>query len=385
MISSFRNVIQLVPKWKLLLYLVAIFILAIVTSYMITHSARSFIANSITLNGLHHEIINLIGKRKYMNFVFNYGALLYFLFTCFIFIVYLGLLYFYLRNMVYRQMSRMIIDRVGFIAEGNFNHQLESSNIPEFAALADHVNGIVKKLQQSLAEERLAEQAKKDLITNVSHDLRTPLTSITGFLGLIEQDRYKDETELRYYVKSASEKAIRLQQLLDDLFEYTRVQNRGLKVKKEPIDLGEMLAQLAVQFRLEMIEAGMECRLFIPKEKLMVEADGTKLARVFENLISNALKYGSEGKFIDLYAKAETDEIRIEIINYGNPISSLDLPFIFERFYRVEKSRSDSDKSSGLGLAIAKGMVELHGGTIGVESDQERTVFTVTLPRLINL
>lgn len=153
-------------------------------------------------------------------------------------------------------------------------------------------------------------------------------------------------------------------------------------MKKAPIDLGEMLAQLAVQFRLEMIEAGMECRVFIPKEKLMVEADGMKLARVFENLISNALKYGSEGKYIDLYAKAEAEQIRIEIINYGNPISSLDLPFIFERFYRVEKSRSDSDKSSGLGLAIAKGMVELHGGTIGVESDQERTVFTVTLPKI---
>lgn len=181
-----RNLMQFVPKWKLVLYLVAILILTIVTSYMITLSTRDYIANSITLSGLHQEIIYLIGKRKYLNFIFNYGALLYFLFNCLIFIVYLSLLYFYLKNFVYRQMTRMMIDRVGFIAEGNFDHPLETSDIPEFAALANHVNGIVAKLQQSLEEERLAEQAKKDLITNVSHDLRTPLTSITGFLGLIE-------------------------------------------------------------------------------------------------------------------------------------------------------------------------------------------------------
>ncbi|MGX6443827.1 sensor histidine kinase [Neobacillus sp. K501] len=377
-----RNILQVVPRWKLVLYLFASVFLTIVSTYMVTQSVRNFVFNSVTLSGLWEELTRLIGVYKFNLFMVDYGGLLYLLLNGVIFLFYLLLFYYHIQNMVYRHQSSEIVDQVGFIAEGNFDHQLESSNIPEFKELANHVNGIVAKLQQSLEEERLAEQAKKDLITNVSHDLRTPLTSITGFLGLIEQDRYKDETELRYYVTSAAEKANRLQQLLDDLFEYTRVQNRGLKVKKAPIDLGEMLAQLAVQFRLEMIEAGMECRVFIPKEKLMVEADGTKLARVFENLISNALKYGSEGKFIDLYAKVDAEKIKIEIINYGNPISSLDLPFIFERFYRVEKSRSDSDKSSGLGLAIAKGMVELHGGTIGVESDQERTVFTVTLPKL---
>ncbi|OLS39997.1 cell wall metabolism sensor histidine kinase WalK [Bacillus sp. MRMR6] len=382
---NIRKVIQFVPVWKLAYYLTVMLICALFTSYMVVESTGNFIANSTTLSGLADETVSLIGFYKYWDLKRTYGPYLYFLLNAIVFAVYLRLLYYYLHRKFHNHTLSDVINQVGIIAEGNFNNRVESSDIPELSSLADHVNGMVEKLQNAIEEERLAEQAKRDLITNVSHDLRTPLTSVVGYLGLIEQDEYMDETELRYYVQTASEKANRLSRLLDDLFEYTRVQSQGLHVKKEQIDLGEMLSQLAVQFRFHIKEAGMECRMFLPQQKLMVEADGNKLARVFENLITNGIKYGKDGRYLDVYGKDDEDTIAITIVNYGQAISSLDLPFIFERFYRVEKSRSDSDKSSGLGLAIAKGLVELHGGRISAASDAQKTVFTVTLPKFENL
>jgi signal transduction histidine kinase len=382
---NIRKVIQFVPVWRIVSYLIVMLICSLFTSYMVVQSTGNFIANSITLSGLANETVSLIGFYKYWDLKRTYGPYLYFLLNGVVFSVYLWLLYRYLLRKFHNQAISDVIEQVGIIAEGNFSNRVESSDFPELSSLANHVNGMVDKLQNAMEEERLAEQAKRDLITNVSHDLRTPLTSIVGYLGLIEQDEYMDETELRYYVQTAAEKANRLNKLLDDLFEYTRVQNQGLHVKKEQIDLGEMLSQLAVQFRFHMKEAGMECRLFLPQLKLRVEADGNKLARVFENLITNSIKYGKDGRYLDIYGREDQDTIAITIVNYGQAISSLDLPFIFERFYRVEKSRSDSDKSSGLGLAIAKGLVELHGGRISVASNSQETAFTVTLPKFENL
>ncbi|MEW9051235.1 MAG: HAMP domain-containing sensor histidine kinase [Neobacillus sp.] len=382
---NIRKVIQFIPLWKLAYYVTVPIICAFFTSYMVVQSTGNFIANSTTLSGLADETVSLIGFYKYWDLKRTYGPYLFFLLNGVVFSIYLWILYQYLLRKFHNHAISNVIEQVGMIAEGNFSNRVESSDFPELSSLANHVNGMVDKLQNAMEEERLAEQAKRDLITNVSHDLRTPLTSIVGYLGLIEQDEYMDETELRYYVQTAAEKANRLNKLLDDLFEYTRVQNQGLHVKKEQIDLGEMLSQLAVQFRFHMIEAGMECRLFLPQQKLTVEADGNKLARVFENLITNGLKYGKAGRYLDIYGQDDEDTIAITIVNYGQAISSLDLPFIFERFYRVEKSRSDSDKSSGLGLAIAKGLVELHGGRISAASNAQETAFTVTLPKVVNL
>jgi signal transduction histidine kinase len=382
---NIRKVIQFIPVWKLACYLTVPIICAFFTSYMVVQSTGNFIANSITLSGLADETVSLIGFYKYWDLKRTFGPYLYFLLNGVVFSIYLWLLYQYLLRKFHNDAISNVIEQVGMIAEGNFSNRVESSDFPELSSLANHVNGMVDKLQNAMEEERLAEQAKRDLITNVSHDLRTPLTSIVGYLGLIEQDEYMDETELRYYVQTAAEKANWLNKLLDDLFEYTRVQNQGLHVKKDQIDLGEMLSQLAVQFRFHMKEAGMECRLFLPQQKLTVEADGNKLARVFENLITNGLKYGKAGRYLDIYGQDDEDTIAITIVNYGQAISSLDLPFIFERFYRVEKSRSNSDKSSGLGLAIAKGLVELHGGRISAASNAQETAFTVTLPKVVNL
>ncbi|MDQ0207479.1 sensor histidine kinase [Alkalicoccobacillus murimartini] len=266
------------------------------------------------------------------------------------------------------------------MANGQLTQRLEVKDNHEFGQLARQVNQLVEKLEKTVYEERVAEQSKTELITNVSHDLRTPLTSIMGYLDLIERDQYKDEVTLRYYTDIAYEKTKQMNTMVNDLFEYIRTNNPKLILNKAHIDLKEVINQLASHFYLQMNDAKLNLRLHLPDEEVKQLVDGEKLSRVFENIISNAIKYGSDAPFIDLTLSCDSKGSVIEVRNYGEPIAQSELPFIFERFYRVDQSRSKDTGGSGLGLAIAKNIVELHGGSIRVTSDQAGTAFTVTLP-----
>lgn len=276
---------------------------------------------------------------------------------------------------------RRMIEEVRHIATGNFHQQVEVVDNYELGTLAKNINNIVVQAQKSMEEERMAEKIKNDLVTNVSHDLRTPLTSIIGYLNLINEDKYRDEVELRYYTQILHDKVKRLHELINDLFEFTRMQNKGMTLHKEPINLAEMLDQLEVQFRLQLQQAGMECRQHHNGSHPIVLADGRKLVRVFENIIANAITYGKEGKYIDINLQVTEQAVCVEITNYGEGIPTIDLPHIFERFYRVEKSRSDYSGGSGLGLAIAKSIMDLHEGNIHVRSELESTTFRVILQK----
>ncbi|WP_259391304.1 cell wall metabolism sensor histidine kinase WalK [Paenibacillus sp. 1011MAR3C5] len=275
-----------------------------------------------------------------------------------------------------------INDTVRQIADGQLemNHQITVRQRSGFGVLARNVNRLSDRLQHALEEERRAEQAKNELITNVSHDLRTPLTSVVGYLGLIEQDRYRDEVELRHYIAIAYKKSQHLHELIDDLFEYTRMRHDTIALKLEPINLVEMLGQLLVQYHMPLEEVGMVSQLHSEEKQITVRADAGKLARVFENLISNAMSYGREGKRIDVWIALMEGKVSVAIVNYGEPISAIDLPHIFDRFYRADKSRTRWSGGSGLGLAISKSIVEKHGGAIDADSNTERTVFRVILP-----
>lgn len=270
-------------------------------------------------------------------------------------------------------------EHVQRLASGDFNHKIPVQQIEEWGRMAANINRFVEQLNTSLAEERRAEQTKNELITSVSHDLRTPLTSITGYLGLIEQDRYRDEVELRYYISLAYEESERMKQLIQDLFEYTRLRNNEMKLTRAKINVVEMLYQMSELFRLEMKKADIELRMSFAESALPVYADGNKLHRVFENLVTNAIKYGRDGRYLDINGRLDNGQVVIDIVNYGEPIPQSALPHIFERFYRVEKSRAIDTGGSGLGLAIAKQIVEVHNGTISASSSPEQTVFTVRL------
>lgn len=266
------------------------------------------------------------------------------------------------------------------VAKGELSHRIEVKTSDEFGVVAASINQMAEQLQLSLQEERNAVAAKNDLITGISHDLRTPLTSILGFLEYIEKDRYQDEIEMRYYVSIAYEKSLTLRKLIDDLFEYTRVSGGSLPLSLQALNLNSFLMQLAEEFAPMLEDAGMTYKIIGGQEPLWIQAAPGELVRAYENLFSNAIRYGSQGKLMEIGLALEGEEAVVRISNYGEPIPAQDLPHLFDRFYRVDKSRSRETGGTGLGLAIAKSMIELHRGSIVAYSENGRTDFVTRFP-----
>jgi len=264
------------------------------------------------------------------------------------------------------------------IANGQLKYEIAVKSTDELGEVAYNINLMSHKLGTLIEDERQAEKTKNDLITGVSHDLRTPLTSILGFLELIDNDRYKDEVELRYYIGIAYEKSKSLKKLIDDLFEFTRI-NNGMPLEKLELDLNGFTRQLIEEFVPNLEAAGMEGRVYSDNNSLKIKADGDRLVRAYENLIMNAIQYGQEGRFVDIRLRQENGYAVVEVVNYGEQIPEKYLPYLFERFYRVDQSRSQSG-GTGLGLSITKSIVELHNGTITVRSSSGETVFETRFP-----
>lgn len=269
------------------------------------------------------------------------------------------------------------------VSQGRFDIQIRHRSADELGELGTHLLEMAARLRQRVDEEKRTEKSKNDLISSASHDLRTPLTSILGYLELIEKGPVEDLKTLRRYAGVAYQKSYQLKQLIDDLFEYTTVAHGPLQLLQEKIDLKELLGQLAEEFVPALQSAGMEYRLRFPDEECMVLADGSLLVRAFQNLMTNAIRYGRQGKRIDLEIVAiETEWISCSVVNYGPPIHPHQLKRIFERFYRIEDSRSESNEGAGLGLAIAQNIARLHQGELSARSDSVKTVFEIRLPRL---
>jgi signal transduction histidine kinase len=267
------------------------------------------------------------------------------------------------------------------ISLGNFSIKIRTRSKDELGELGENIIQMAARLKQWIAEEKEAERSKNELITGISHDLRTPLTSILGYLELIEKDGSHDIAALRRNAGIAYQKSQQLKQLIDDLFEYTTINHGALHLNLARIDLTELFGQLAEEFIPVLHNAGMEYRLVLPEEECFVMADGDLLVRALQNLVSNAARYGQSGKYVDLIIRREEEWLVASVINYGNPISPNELSHIFERFYRVKSSGSDQKGSAGLGLAISKSIVELHHGTIAAHSNSDRTIFEVRLKR----
>ena len=282
----------------------------------------------------------------------------------------------------YRQMQlRHVIAELHYIASGHFDHRIPFKLSGQMQRVVESVNSLVDSTINAMEEERRIERSKDELVTNVSHDIRTPLTSVIGYLGLIENKQYNNDEELLQYTHTAFLKANQMKSLVDDLFEYTKVRQAGVTLNIVPLDIGAMLEQIAASYELEANKKGMAIHVDVPAKPLVIEADGEKLARVFNNLVSNALKYGAGGK--NIYLKAmlvSKKELKVTIANDGEPIPQKSLEQVFDRFYRAESSRSRETGGSGLGLAIAQGIVERHHGYIYVTSDAELTEFIMHFP-----
>jgi len=281
----------------------------------------------------------------------------------------------------YHQMQMWhVIGELHYIADGHLEHRINLRVNRDLQRVIDSVNTLVDSTVRSMEEERKIEKSKDELITNVSHDLRTPLTSIIGYLGLIEDNQYQTKDELTKYTHTAYVKAQQMKVLVEDLFEYTKVRQTSTPIAKTTFDMEQMLEQLAASFELEAQKKNMQIMVECQPAPLMMEADTEKLGRVFNNLIANALKYGKGGKQIILSAEKVGQEAIIKVSNDGQQIPSDSLNQLFDRFYRVEASRSQETGGTGLGLAITQSIVALHGGYIYADSAPELTSFVIHLP-----
>lgn len=273
-----------------------------------------------------------------------------------------------------------IIRELHYIAQGHFDHRIPFRVRGGQQQVITSVNSLVDSAIQSMDDERKIEQSKDELITNVSHDLRTPLTSIIGYLGLIEDKQYHSQEDLLKYTHTAYEKATQMKSLVEDLFEYTKVRQTSAPINIMSVNLDQMLEQLAASFELEASKKGITMSADTKPTDLMIEADAEKLGRLFSNLIANGLKYGQNASYIKLTAQQKDQQVEVCVTNDGAKIPEDAQIHLFERFYRVEESRSKATGGTGLGLAIVQGIVDMHHGAVRVESNDKQTSFVVTLP-----
>ncbi|MGR3742483.1 sensor histidine kinase [Companilactobacillus sp. DQM5] len=242
------------------------------------------------------------------------------------------------------------------------------------------INMLIENMTKLVEDERNLEKSKDELITNVSHDIRTPLTSVIGYLGLIENSPDLAKKDIYKYTHIAFLKAQQMQGLVNDLFDYTNAQHSDAILNVNEFDMGQLMEQFSAEYELEAKRKGIEIISRTSPQSFKMKADTDKLGRVFNNLISNAFKYGQGARHIWLEAVKDEKFAVIRISNDGKKIPEDSLSQLFERFYRVEESRSKETGGTGLGLAIAQSMVQMHGGKISVESNDKKTSFIIYLP-----
>ncbi len=265
------------------------------------------------------------------------------------------------------------------ISEGDLNTEVEVMGDDEFSMIAANLNRMEEEIRDLMERGREAERTKNELITNVAHDLRTPLTSIIGYLELLSKGVPLGPEMQQKYIDIAYTKAKRLEKLIEDLFGFTKMNYGKLSMNVGHVDIVKLLGQLLEEFYPSFADKDLTYELISNVPSQVITADGNLLARLFDNLINNAIKYGAEGKRVLVKVFAEEEVVTVSVTNFGYVIPADELPLIFNKFYRVEQSRNTVTGGTGLGLAIAKNIVDMHGGVITVASDLDGTVFTVKL------
>lgn len=242
------------------------------------------------------------------------------------------------------------------------------------------LNTVREKALRSAELAREAEKRKNDLIVYLAHDLKTPLTSVIGYLTLLnDEPDISPETRARY-TGIALDKAERLEQLINEFFDITRFSLTTLTLEPERINFSLMLEQTVSEFYPVFAEKNLTCKAEIqPDTELLCDPD--KLERVFDNLFRNAVNYSYPNSEIKLSMTADNGEVTVVVSNRGKTVPKEKLDRIFEQFFRLDSSRSSGTGGAGLGLAISKEIVDLHGGKIFAESENESIIFTVVLPQ----
>ena len=361
---------------KMFFQTLAILVVAIVAILLLRSVGRGHIGNGITnvIVQLTHlswddaRIVYVIFIRNNIDTIMAITAIIFFL-----------LLFRFSLTWFTRYFDEIIVG-IDQLAEES-QHRISMS--PELGAMEEKLNQVKDKLESRAKEAQEAEQRKNDLVVYLAHDIKTPLTSVIGYLNLIEENPDMPAEQKAKYVNITLDKAYRLESLINEFFEITRYNLQTVQLKREYIDLYYMLIQMADEVYPLLSANGKQVKIQAA-EDITITGDSDKLARAFNNILKNAIVYSNDDSTINISAEIHGANAIIQFENEGT-IPQDKLGSIFEKFYRLDDARSSATGGAGLGLAIARDIIMLHGGTIEAESDQTHTRFTITLPKAPSL
>ncbi|BFH68667.1 two-component sensor histidine kinase [Paenibacillus dendritiformis] len=265
---------------------------------------------------------------------------------------------------------------------GNVNTRLLANEEPFINEVIFAINELIEQLDIIRVQTIKSEAARKSLLSNISHDIRTPLTSIIGYVDALNDDIAASREEKQEYVGIILRKATALKQLIDEIFDLAKLDADEVPLRPEALDLAEMAREAVIAFLPELKRADMKLNASIPEDKCVVTADRISLQRIMNNMIKNAVQHGRDGQALGIELAEHGGAYHLTIWDKGQGIPEDELAKVFERMYRTERSRSPMYGGSGLGLAIAKALAEKNGGKIWAESEPgQRTSFTFSLPK----
>ncbi|MBD7964779.1 sensor histidine kinase [Fictibacillus norfolkensis] len=274
---------------------------------------------------------------------------------------------------------KVISDSVNSIANGKLGLTIKAEGKDELTHLAENINFMSKELENKFESERQIEAAKNELITNVSHDLRTPLTSIIGYLDLLRNKQYQNELELNNYLETTYAKSQRLNSLINELFEYTRLSSSDVKLNLVPVNLSALLGQMIGEYIPIFEKNNMRVQQSLSEEHVEILIDIEKMVRVYENILMNAIKYSEKPSIVKANLDIQSTYAEFRLSNQTEKPEVQDVNQLFERFLVGEKARSERE-GTGLGLAISKRIVELHGGHIRAEYNDGWLTIIIKFP-----
>ncbi|MDP4098123.1 HAMP domain-containing histidine kinase [Paenibacillus sp. P96] len=279
-----------------------------------------------------------------------------------------------------RRLSRLA-DGLRDALKPNYRTRLLAKGSREWREVLFAVNEFIDRLEKMQMSARRSEAARKRLLSSISHDIRTPLTSIIGYVDAIQDGVGTTEEEKQKYLRILSDKSNALKSLINDLFTMAKLDADELVLTKKEIDLTEVLREVLIEQLPAANENSLELEIRIPEEPCLIYADAFSLMRIFGNIMKNALQYGGQGGIMGVELSVKNGFYEVMIWDRGQGMTGVELKHIFERSWRGDRARSMHSGGSGLGLTIAKALTEKNGGTIHASSlPGERTVFVVSFP-----
>lgn len=276
----------------------------------------------------------------------------------------------------HKHQIREIENTLDEVIKGNNSSQLFTKPTSELGSLCLHINRLIDSYRQKQRVSSREENARKQLLSNLSHDVRTPLASVIGYLEAIEKG-LPTEQEKTDYLNTAICKAYALKDRVDQLFELVRLDADEVTFRFEPVDIHELTRNSLIDFIPLLEQQNFQVEMDIPDDEFTIITDMAAVTRILQNLIRNALTHGGSGKYLGMRIYIDSGNAFIEVTDHGQGISRTDLPFIFDRLYQGNHSRSTQ---GGLGLAISKELSQKLGGDVNVISSSDATTFIFSLP-----